>query len=294
MKKIIVTGGSGFIGSELIKYLVKKYKKISILSIDNYLSGSVSNEIEHENVKYVKNSTVNIFEYIHFKPDYLFHFGEYSRIATSFQEPIIAFESNLHGTFKVVDFCRIAKCKLIYSGSSAIFGNNGQDQHLSPYAWSKAKNIEMIKNYHNWFDLEYKIVYFYNVYGNAQISRGKYSTVVGKFIDLYKRGLPFTVNCPGTQTRDFTHIDDTIKGIVLAAFKGKNTEEYMICNGDQYSIIDLVELFDHEYTYIPPVKGDRVKSTGDSTKIKNLGWKPEYTLKKYIEDVINNIQLNTN
>ena len=163
---ILITGGSGFIGSHLIKKLLKIYTDIQIFSIDNYLSGSKNNEINDERVTYINNSSINInnIPILNDKNiDIFYHFGEYSRISTSFKEPNVVFENNLTGTYQVLEFCRINKCKLIYSGSTSIFGNNMKDQHSSPYSWSKAKNIELIKNYNKWFNLQFTIVYFSNV-----------------------------------------------------------------------------------------------------------------------------------
>jgi len=283
--RIIVTGGSGFIGSSLIKYLVKHYKNIEILSIDNYLSGSKSNEIINDKVKYINDTTVNIKKYNNFLPNYVFHFGEYSRISQSFEEPGIVFESNLNGTFRVIEYCRKMKCKLIYSASSAILGNDLKDQHNSPYTWSKGKNVELIKNYGKWYKLNYTIVYFYNVYGNGQIKTGKYSTVIGIFEEQFKNNKALTVVLPGTQRRDFTHIDDTIKGIIVSAFKGSG-DGYYIRRDREYSIIDVAKLFKSKYIMIESKRGDRKRSSGSNGKLKELGWNAERDLERYIEKVI--------
>ena len=285
MYKIIITGGSGFIGSNLIKKLLLDYTDISILSIDNYLTGNINNEVLDKRVIYINDTTYNINNYIYFKPDILYHFGEYSRISQSFLEPQLVFENNFIGTSKVVEFCSKNKVKLIYSGSSAIFGNNMKDQHLSPYAWIKSKNIELINNYKEWYGLDFVIVFFYNVYGNGQISSGSYATVIGIFENQYKSNSPLTVVLPGTQRRSFTHITDTINGIIIASLKGELYQNYYITTDKDYSIIEVAELFNTNYIFIKKKKGDRLKSNGDNTTLKNLGWKLENNLENYIKQL---------
>lgn len=286
---ILITGGSGFIGSNLIKALLNKYSDILIYSIDNYLTGSKNNETTDKRITYINNSTVNINNILELKKikfQLVYHFGEYSRISTSFSEPYVVFENNLTGTYQVLEFCRINKCKLIYSGSTSIFGNNMKDQHSSPYSWSKAKNIELIKNYSNWFNLQYTIVYFSNVYGSGQISKGKYATVIGIFENQYKHNKKLTVVKPGTQTRDFTHIDDTIDGILNASI-GYYGDGFVIRTGQQYSILEVAKMFKKEYIFIDEQKGNRNQSSGDMTKMLKIGWKSKYNLKDYINNIIN-------
>jgi len=287
---ILITGGSGFIGSHLIKKLLEIYTNIHIFSIDNYLSGSPNNDyIEDKRIIYLKNSSININKIPivnQVKFDILFHFGEYSRISTSFEEPNVVFENNLTGTYQVLEFCRKNKCKLVYSGSSSIFGNNMNDQHHSPYPWSKAKNIELIKNYHKWYNLQFTIVYFSNVYGAGQISEGKYATLIGIFENLYKKNKKLTVVKPGTQKRDFTHIDDTIDGILKASI-GYYGDGYVIRTGTQYSILDVAKMFKTDFVFIDEQRGNRTQSSGSMENMKKLGWKSKINLKEYINNIIN-------
>ena len=283
---IIVTGGSGFIGSNLIKRLLNTYQSIKILSIDNYLTGSKGNEVDSNRVKYICDSTWNIKRYSVFNPSILYHFGEYSRIATSFDEPNIVMNNNLRGTFEVIEFCRNNNCKLIYSGSTSIFGNDMKDQHSSPYSWTKAKNIELIHNYKKWFSLDFTIVYFSNVYGAGQIDTGKYSTVIGIFERQYKNKEPLTVVKPGTQTRDFTHIDDTINGIIFASEKGKG-DGYIIRTGIQYSMIEVAKFCSSSHILIPEQRGNRIQSSGKMEKMAELGWMSKKKLKDYINEIKN-------
>lgn len=286
---ILITGGCGFIGSNLIKALLKKYTNIQIYSIDNYLSGYKKNQINDKRVLYLDNSSININEIPivnQVKFDILFHFGEYSRISTSFEEPNIVFENNLTGTYQVLEFCRKKKCKLVYSGSTSIFGNNMKDQHHSPYSWSKAKNIELIKNYHKWYNLQFTIVYFSNVYGAGQICKGKYATVIGIFENQYKNNQKLTVVKPGTQKRDFTHIDDTIDGILKASI-GYYGDGYVIRTGTQYSILEVAKMFKTEIVFINEQRGNRTQSSGSMKNMEKLGWKSKINLKNYIDNIIN-------
>ena len=290
---ILITGGSGFIGSHLIKKLLKIYTNIQIFSIDNYLSGSPNNDyIENKRIIYLNNSSININKIPilnQVKFDILFHFGEYSRISTSFEEPNVVFENNLTGTYQVLEFCRKNKCKLVYSGSSSIFGNNMNDQHHSPYSWSKAKNIELIKNYHKWYNLQFTIVYFSNVYGAGQISEGKYATLIGIFENLYKNRKPLSVVKPGTQTRRFTHINDTIL-TCYEAWKRNKCLHYSISNKNEFSIIDVAKMFGSKIVYLPKRKGERYASALTNMSFNNKVHKRfgKIGLKEYINSFIKN------
>lgn len=281
---IIITGGSGFIGSNLIKRLLNDNKIINILSIDNYLTGLKDNEIIDNRITYVCDSTWNINKrkkYSDFNPSLLYHFGEYSRIASSFGEPNMVMNYNLRGTFEVIEFCRNNNCKLIYSGSTSIFGNNMKDQHSSPYSWSKAKNIELIRNYKKWYNLDFVITYFSNVYGEGQIESGKYSTVIGIFKKQYENNEPLTIVKPGTQTRDFTHINDTIDAIIIASQKGEG-DGYIIRTGIQYTVLEVAKMFSNNYVLVQEQRGNRTESSGNMDKMLELGWKSTFHLKDYI------------
>jgi UDP-glucose 4-epimerase len=280
--KILITGGAGFIGSSLIKKLMEKDNEI--ISLDNYSSGSLSNHVN--GVKYIKANTWDILELEelkNFNPKYIFHFGEYSRISKSLEEPSKTFKSNTFGTQQVLEYAIQQKSKLIYSGSSAIFGNNNEDQHLNPYSWTKSKNIELIHNYNKWFGLDFCICYFYNVYGPGQIMEGPYATVIGIFENQYINNQKLTVVSPGTQSRCFTHINDIIHGIILVAYKG-NGDNYHIGCDEEIKIIDIVKMFDREYIFIDEKKGERKSSTlKDSKMSSEFNWKAKIKLKNYIK-----------
>lgn len=288
---ILVTGGAGFVGTALIKKLLKKYKSCNIISIDNYSAGSKENHVSSKRVIYLERNTTDLFDPIpelnNFNPDVVFHFGEYSRIVTSFDNINLCWDYNMQGSKVVLDYCLEKKCKLIYSASSSKFGNDGKDENLSPYAWMKSKVVELIKNYSEWFGLRYDITYFYNAYGPGQIRTGDYATVIGIFEDQYSKGEPLTVVTPGEQSRDFTHIDDIVSGVILAFEKGKQGE-YPLGTGDPHKIIDVAKMFDHDYVLVPERRGERFYGKAiPSLTYQHLGWKPKIKLKEYISNIIN-------
>ena len=288
MKKniILVTGGAGFIGSSLIQYLIKLGIKEKIISIDNYSSGYVKNHIKNSMVKYIKGENKDIdiiLKNYRNKIKVIFHFGEFSRIYQSFKNYKKCFEFNIHHSSKVIEFAKNNKIKLIYSATSSNLGNNGRDENLSPYAWTKSKNIELIKNYNKWFGLKYEFVYFYNVYGPRQITNSPMSAVIGIFEEQYKKNKPLTVVRPGTQRRDFTHINDIIKGCYLAWKKG-NQNHYMLGTHKTYSINQIAKMFKTRIKYLPKRKGERLGSiiTNNNAK-KILGYSAQIDIRDYIK-----------
>lgn len=280
MKNVLVTGGAGFVGSNLIKKLIEENPEVNIASLDNYFTGKPENHIA--GVEYYIGNTWeadSIFENREF--DTVFHFGEYSRIVQSFRDIDFVHRSILSGTPIILELCRKWEAKLIYSASSSKFGNEGKDENLSPYSWMKSKMVELIKNYGEWYDLQYEICYFFNVYGPGQITTGDYATVVGIFERQYKEGKKCTVVTPGTQTRDFTHIGDIVSGLVKASQRMDN-KEWHLRSGVNVSIIDVAEMFG-EWELIPERRGERFTSEEfpSDTEVK-LNWKPEYNLQDWI------------
>ena len=292
MKKniIIVTGGVGFVGSNLISFLVKK-TNFKIFSIFNYSSGNKKNQLKNKNVRYINGDTKNIsliLKKYKKKIHSLFHFGEFSRIYQSFLKFNQCIESNSIGTHEVFNFCLKNKIKLIYSATSASLGNKGKDKNLSPYSFSKAKNLELLENLNKWFNMKFEIIYFYNVYGPKQISKGDMATVIGIFEDHYKKKIPLPVVKPGTQSRRFTHIGDTIKACFFAWKKNK-CRHYSITNKKSYKIIDVAKMFNYKIKYLPPRKGERFASALTSINLSNKVYKiyGETMLKDYIKEIIN-------
>lgn len=265
---IIVTGGAGFVGSNLIKMLLKKTNK-KIISIDNYSSGNKKNHIKDKRIKYLKAETVDIsnqLKKVKKRINSIFHFGEFARIYQSFKKFDECFKSNSIGSNAVFKFCLENNIKLIYSATSASLGNNGDDKNLSPYAFTKSKNLELLENLRKWFNFKYEVIYFYNVYGPGQIKVGDMATVVGIFEDLYIKNKPLTIVKPGTQTRRFTHIDDTIK-ICIEAWSRNKCLHYSISNKKSYSIKDLAKMFKTKIVFLKPRSGERYASA--LTKISN-------------------------
>ena len=288
--KILVTGGAGFVGTNLIKLLLKK-TKFNVISIDNYSSGFKSNHIRNSRVKYISGQTVNISKLIN-KPKEIksvFHFGEFARIYQSFLKMNECIDSNSVGSNAVFNFCLKNNIKLIYSATSASLGNKGKDKNLSPYAFSKAKNLELLENLKKWFKFKYEVIYFYNVYGPHQICSGQMSTVIGIFEDHYKKGKALPIVKPGTQTRRFTHIDDTVN-ICFLAWKKNLCRHYSIANKKSYSLKDVAKMFKSKIKLLPKRAGERYASALSNKNLSNKMYKyfGKINLKDYVGNFIKN------
>jgi UDP-glucose 4-epimerase len=284
-ENVLVTGGAGFIGSHLVRLLLDVYPQARVVSLDNYFTGSRENHVESDRVVYLEGATSDvrrIWRESHLPaPDAVFHLGEYSRVVQSFEDRELVWESNLRGTKEVVEFAHRHGSKLVYAGSSTRFGNDGEDQHLNPYAWTKAKNVEYIKNFSSWFGLDHAIAYFYNVYGPGHIKDGKYATVIGIFEREFESGEPLTVVAPGTQTRDFTHVADIVAGLVLCRERGAG-DGYLLGTGREWQILEVAKLFGADYVLVPPLPGERTSGRADTSKARSIGWTPERDLADYI------------
>ena len=288
--KIVITGGAGFVGTNLINLLLKK-TKYKIISIDNYSSGQKKNHIKNKRVNYVKADTKNISQILKnsMSINSIFHFGEFARIFQSFIKMSECINSNSIGTNAVFNYCLKNKIKLIYSATSASLGNKGNDKNLSPYAFTKAKNLELLENLKKWFNFQYEVIYFYNVYGPYQICKGEMATVIGIFEDHYKSKKPFPIVKPGYQTRRFTHIYDTVE-ICYQAWKKNLCRHYSIANHKSYSILDVAKMFKAKIRYLPKRPGERYASALTNMHLSNKVYKyfGKIDLRKYIKNIVKN------
>jgi UDP-glucose 4-epimerase len=289
---LVVTGGAGFIGFNLILELLK-FKKFRILSVDNYSSGTIKNHINNKQVQYLNGNTKdieNILKRYKSKIHSIFHFGEFARIYQSFKKINECFSSNIEGSLNVFNFALKNKIRLIYSATSASLGNSGKDMNLSPYAFSKAKNLELLENLKKWFNFKYEVIYFYNVYGERQICKGDMATVVGIFEDCFRLGKKLPVVRPGTQERRFTHVFDTVKACILA-WKRNKSKHYSIVSKKSYSIIELAKMFKSEIRYLPKREGERFASALTKMNLNNkiIKLRAKVKLRDYIKKfLINN------
>ena len=288
---IVITGGAGFVGSNLIELLVLK-TKYKIISIDNYSSGTKKNHIKNKSVKYIHGNTKDIFKILKnykSKIHTIFHFGEFARIYQSFLKMNECIQSNTVGTHEIFRFCMVNKIKLIYSATSASLGNNGEDKNLSPYAFTKAKNLEMLENLKKWFNFRFEIIYFYNVYGKNQIRSGDMATVIGIFENAYLKNLPLPVVKPGTQTRRFTHIKDTVE-VCYFAWKKNKQKHYSVVSNEEYSVIDIARLFGRKIKFLPSRRGERYASALVIRNLSNKIYKinGKLRIQDYIKNFLNN------
>ena len=288
-KKIVVTGGAGFVGSNLISYLVEKTKH-EILSIDNYISGTKSNHIKSKRVKYIRCDTKDIKKILKNpkKIQAIFHFGEFSRIYQSFLKMEKCLESNSVGTHAVFNYCLSNRINLIYSATSASLGNKGKDKDLSPYAFTKSKNLELLENLKKWFNFKFDIIYFYNVYGPNQICKGDMATVIGIFEEYYKKKKPLPVVRPGSQSRRFTHIQDTIE-VCFKAWKKNKGRHYSISNRQSYSILEVAKMFKSRIKFLPSRRGERYASALTDMNLSNKVYRyyGKIKLSNYIKNIVN-------
>jgi len=279
-KKILVTGGAGFIGSHLCERLAQDANN-KVYSLDNYFTGSKGNHVA--GVSYINGSTFQINELVNFNPEYIYHLGEYSRVEQSFDDIEKVWRLNKEGTFSVLQFCRKTGAKLIYAGSSTKFGDGGLGRSQSPYAWTKASNTELVENYGQWFNLPYAIVYFYNVYGEREISSGKYATLIALFKEKTLKGEKLSVVSPGSQKRNFTHIEDIVSGLVLVGENGYG-DEFGIGSLESFSIVEIAEMFGGDIEFLPERKGNRMTADVMTKKTEALGWKSNKKIQDYIND----------
>ncbi|TSC87174.1 MAG: UDP-glucose 4-epimerase [Parcubacteria group bacterium Gr01-1014_8] len=279
-KTILVTGGAGFVGSHLCRRLVRDGHKV--ISLDNYFTGSKENHVE--GVEYREGHTKDIEEHVTETPDLIYHLGEYSRVEISLNEPALVWDLNKAGTFGVLEFWRKKGCKLVYAGSSTKFGDGGMGRDQSPYAWTKASNTELTRNYGAWYKLPYAITYFYNVYGPGERA-GAYGTLIEIFRQKFLKKEPLTVVAPGTQKRNFTYIDDIIEGLVLVGEKGEG-DDFGLGDVREYSVLEIAKMFGGPVEMLPTRAGNRMSSSVDTSKASAIGWSVKHSVEDYIKNII--------
>lgn len=283
-KKVLVTGGAGFVGSHLCERLVAM-GVYEVYSLDNYFTGSEANHVT--GVTYIRGETRNIATLVNFEPDMVYHLGEYSRVEQSFDDIEKVWAYNKDGIFAVLEFVRKVGCKILYAGSSTKFGDGGLGRSASPYAWTKATNTELVMNYSTWFNVPYAITYFYNVYGEREIQTGKYATLIALFKEKMRKGESLTVVSPGSQKRNFTHIDDIIDGLVLVGENGYG-DEFGIGSEEGFSVLEVAEMFNGQIEMLPERKGNRMTADVMADKTKALGWSSRKSLESYINTLKKN------
>jgi UDP-glucose 4-epimerase len=284
MANILITGGCGFVGTNLVKSLYKENHNLVV--IDNFFAGKHENKID--GVIYINNHTKNIFNIdLPFKPDLVFHLGEYSKITPSYNEINTVFDLNILGSFAILEYAKQNNMPIVYAASSTRLALEGENH--SPYSFFKSIVVQLLKNYSDWYGLKYSICYFYNVYGEHQDTcNNGWETVISIFEKQMKKGQLLTVVGDGSQRRDFTYVGDIVRGLIQAS-KVLQNEEYQLGSGKDFSILEVAKMFSDNITFIPERKGDRKysKANTDETYLK-LGWKPEMSLEKWINKVKNN------
>ncbi|WP_092385931.1 NAD-dependent epimerase/dehydratase family protein [Halopseudomonas salegens] len=278
MTQILVTGGAGFIGSHLCERLAHVPGN-HVVSLDNYFTGRVENHVD--NVTYLTGDSADVESLVDFAPDCIYHLGEYSRVEQSFDDIDKVWTMNKQGTFALLQFCRKTGAKLVYAGSSTKFGDGGLGRNQSPYAWSKASNTELVRNYGAWFNVPYAIVYFYNVFGRREIASGRYATLIGAFAERMRRGESLSVVSPGTQKRNFTHVDDIVDGLIRVGEQGFG-DDFGIGNPEALSVLDVAALFGGDVIMLPERQGNRMTADLMTDKTRALGWSVQTSLSDYI------------
>jgi UDP-glucose 4-epimerase len=283
---ILVTGGLGFVGTNLVLKLSKTNHKITV--IDDLSSGKIKNKIE--NVNYIIDHTKNIDSNFP-KFDLVFHLGEYSKIVPSFNQIDKVFNQNILGSFSILEYCRHNNIPIVYAASSTRLAEEGENH--SPYSFFKSTIVNLIKNYSKWYNLKYSICYFYNVYGPYQDTCDNgWETVISIFEKQFKNNQPLTICGDGSQRRDFTYVEDIVDGLILASQKLQN-DEYQLGSGKDYSILEVAKMFKNKIEFIPARPGDRKTGLADYKETKQkLGWNPKMELKIWIENIIKNENIN--
>ena len=296
--RALVTGGAGFVGTNLIKRLLSDNRWDDVVSLDNYSTGKKENE--QNGCKYIevdisdrlrRHKAFGLEIYQVEKPDVIFHLAAKARIVPSIQNPSKSLFNNIDSTINILEYARLNNVPVVYAGSSSSHG----DIYANPYTFTKWNGEELCKLYHNVYDLPIAICRFYNVYGDHQLTEGAYCTVLGIFERLFKAGEPLTITSDGEQRRDFTQVDDIVDGLIRCGRSLKipneyhakvSGQEFELGNGKNYSINELADAFgDYPREYIPERPGEMRETLNTDKKAQDmLGWKPKGDIIEYIKE----------
>lgn len=280
-RTLLVTGGAGHVGSHLIEILLGNPAN-RVISLDNYFNGSRDNHIP--GAEYREGHTKDIATMVPERPDIVFHLGEYARISTSREDIQQVFDMNIVGTFAVAEYCRRKSVgKLVYAGSSTKFAIEGDGRNQSPYAFTKATNVDLVRNYGRWFKLPFAICYFYNAFGPREVGTGRYATLIARFAELWRKGEPLTVVAPGTQRRAFTYVKDLAQGIALVGERGVG-DGFALANQKKFSVLEIAEAFGGEIRMMDG-DGGRADAENDASQAVALGWQPTIDVLDYIREL---------
>ena len=273
---ILVTGGAGFVGTNLIKKLISKGHKV--MSVDDYSTGKKENHIK--GCQYVQRDILDIDpNSFNFKPDLVYHLAAKARIQPSFEQPLEYIRVNYEGTLNLIKLCINRNIPLIYAGSSS----HHSGKLSNPYTFSKDMGEEIIQLYRKHFNLKASIVRFYNVYGPYQLTEGGYTTLIGRWIDNIEKGIPCEIYGNGMKRRDFTHIDDIVKGLVKILERGTYYNDFEFGRGKNYSVNEVAKMFNINPIYKEDKPGEAQDTLCDNSAAKELlNWNPIINLKDYI------------
>jgi len=283
MKKALVTGGAGFIGTNLIKQL--KDSGLHVISLDNYSTGNKLNEIE--GVCYLDMDIEEIFKIKETNFDICFHLAAQSRVQPSFDNPQESVRVNVTGTTIVMEWAKNNNVKVIYAGSSS----KHHDPSDSPYAMTKYLGEEICKLYKKSFNVNIEVARFYNVYGPYEPLDEKFGNVIGIWRAKVKENKPLTIVGDGNQKRDFTHVDDIVDGVIKIAFSDKkHSDAWELGSGVSYSINELYNMFKERFNVVSDYIDDQPGNYRKTLRVNNdvvreLNWKPQDRLKDYINSL---------
>ena len=276
--RTLVTGGAGFVGTNLIKRLLKDGHRVDCY--DNYSTGFKKN-----NQNGCMYYTMDIREPFttQVKYDVIFHMAALPRIKPSFENPKEVMEVNVNGTLNILEYARKYDIPVIYAGSSSVHGGT----YKNPYTFSKWQGEELCKMYEKIYDIKVSICRFYNVYGDHMPESGEYRTVLPIFLEQYRNGNYLTITGDGKQRRDFTHVDDIVDAMIKVVELKQYGNTFELGRGKNYSIKEVIKMFPvgKQWRYIPEIPGEVRETLCESTFAREvLEWNPKSNLEQWIKE----------